>query len=99
MTDTGKETNAPDTLGRRLRGARAARGLTQMALAVVADTTLGTISELERDAYHGTPGLGLMRRLAAALGVTLEDLLGPNGAAWDASVAARTARAMGGGES
>lgn len=72
------------TMGERLRAARHAKGLTQMQLAVAAETSVGIVSELERDTYL-SPGLDLLRRLTRALDVPLESVLGPNGAAFEAS--------------
>lgn len=74
-------------MGSRLRAARQARGLTQQSLAEAAETSAAVISKLEHDAYPG-PGVDLLKRITGALGVPLEQALGPNGEAFEASRAA-----------
>jgi transcriptional regulator with XRE-family HTH domain len=64
------------TVGRRLRLARLDRRETQAELAARAGVNRLTVGFLER-ADHPAAGLVLYRRLADALGLSLEDLLGP----------------------
>ena len=71
-------------MGERLRDARSKKGLTQHQLASAASTSVGVVSELERDAY-AAPGIDLLRRITKALDITLEHALGPNGEAFEAS--------------
>ena len=61
------------TLGQRIRTTRAAAGLTQEELADAAGTTQDHVSDIERDVH--VPGLALLGRLAAALGVGIGDLV------------------------
>jgi len=61
-------------LGQRLVQLRADAGLTQRSLAIRADVTVVTISELERG-LNDNPELKTLTALAAALGVTVVDLL------------------------
>lgn len=63
-----------ETLGQRLRRLRLAAELTQTELAQRADTAQNHVSDVESD--KKTPGIDLCRRLAAACGVGLSDLLG-----------------------
>jgi transcriptional regulator with XRE-family HTH domain len=53
---------------RRLRGDRS-----QESLAFAADISVSTLSRLERDLH--TPELATLQRLAAALGVSLSELI------------------------
>ncbi len=62
-----------DTLGERLRIARAARGLTLQALEQLADVPKQTISDIERGRITD-PGVCKVARLARALGVALDEL-------------------------
>jgi transcriptional regulator with XRE-family HTH domain len=64
------------TVGRRLRLARLDRRETQAELAARAGVNRLTVGFLER-ADHPAAGLVLYRRLADALGLSLEELLGP----------------------
>jgi transcriptional regulator with XRE-family HTH domain len=67
-----------ETFGHRLKRLRDARGLSQRKLATAAGLTNGAISQAE----HGklwvdqAPSYDIVRRLAAALGVTSEELTG-----------------------
>jgi transcriptional regulator with XRE-family HTH domain len=65
------------TLGRLLRRYRRQRGLTQAALAKKARVRQALISDLETGKQRDTL-TQTMERLARALDVTLEDLLGKN---------------------
>jgi len=67
----------PDMVGKRLRQMRLARGLTQMELAEKADIPQSTLSEVESGSRQGL-GITLRaaRRLAFALGVSLDALAG-----------------------
>ncbi len=57
----------------RLRAVRRERGLTQVDLAKQAQVTVGYISRLEK--AGAAPGVDLVARIAAALGVAVTDLL------------------------
>jgi transcriptional regulator with XRE-family HTH domain len=59
-------------LGEAIRQLRAKRGLTQEDLAHEADITTGTLSLIERG--QANPTWGTVRRIAAALGVSMGDL-------------------------
>jgi transcriptional regulator with XRE-family HTH domain len=59
---------------RRLRDARAERGLSQMKLSAKSGVSMGYLGRLERAEVE--PGLGVIERLSAALGVPPADLLG-----------------------
>ena len=61
-------------IGPRLVQLRESAGLTQRALAVRADVTVNTVSELERG-VNDNPELKTLLALAAALGVPVADLL------------------------
>jgi len=61
-----------DTLGERLRAAREACGLSQVALASAAHISQGYLSQLERDERE--PTLSIAARLARALGISLDEL-------------------------
>ena len=57
----------------RLRQLRIDAGLTQRALAVRADVTVNTVSELERG-ENDNPTLQVLKALAGALGVPVGEL-------------------------
>lgn len=57
----------------KLKRLRKARGLTQQALAVKAGISLGYLSRLEVGTHD--PRLSMLRKLAKALSVPVEDLL------------------------
>ena len=57
-----------------LRRARERQKLTLRAVAEAVDSSIGYIHELETGAK--TPSLGMLQKLAAALGVTPNELLG-----------------------
>jgi transcriptional regulator with XRE-family HTH domain len=59
-------------LGSAVRQLREKKGLTQEALAHDAGVTTGTLSLIERG--HSNPSWGTVKRIAAALGVTIVDL-------------------------
>lgn len=61
--------------GARIRAAREHRGLTQGQLAYKASTTVTQISRLENGQRPGTEAV-IVGRIAAALGVTVDYLLG-----------------------
>lgn len=61
------------SLGQSVRQRRLAAGLTQSELAESADVADATLSRIERDRLE--PSIGLVRRIADALGVTTDDLL------------------------
>jgi XRE family transcriptional regulator, aerobic/anaerobic benzoate catabolism transcriptional regulator len=61
-------------LGKRIRRAREAKGMTQRALAERADITRKYVVDLEAGRYD--PTVGVLRRLAKALGVPVTELLG-----------------------
>ncbi len=60
------------TLGERIRGLRAERGLQQRQLAEKAELTPSMVSQIESGRL--TPSLNTLRRLADALGVTIPSL-------------------------
>jgi transcriptional regulator with XRE-family HTH domain len=60
-------------IGKNLKDARFRAGLTQAELAEKAGTTQTTVARIERDAVQ--PEVTTIRKLAAALGVTISDLL------------------------
>ncbi|MEQ1565836.1 MAG: XRE family transcriptional regulator [Myxococcota bacterium] len=62
-------------LARNLRALRDAQSLTQVRLAAKAGIPRATLAHLETGA--GNPTLGVVVRIAAALGVTIEELIGP----------------------
>lgn len=71
---TGGE-GAVTMFGQRLRALRRARGLALTELARRAGVSASYLSRVERGA-RGTPGFAVLRRLAAALHVSLDDLVG-----------------------
>lgn len=60
------------SLGQRIRRAREARRQTQVELALAAGISQGYLSQLEQDERE--PTLSIAVRLAAALGISLDDL-------------------------
>jgi transcriptional regulator with XRE-family HTH domain len=60
-------------IGKRLKDQRFRAGLTQEELALKAGTTQTTVARIERDAVQ--PEVTTVRKLAAALGITIADLL------------------------
>jgi transcriptional regulator with XRE-family HTH domain len=60
-------------IGKNLKDARFRAGLTQVELAEKAGVTQTTVARIERDAVE--PEVTTVRKLAAALGVTISDLL------------------------
>src|SRR5262249_9227828 len=60
-------------LANRVREARAARGMTRVALAEASDVSLRFLAQIETG--HGNPSLLVMRKLAAALSVSVESLV------------------------
>ncbi|WP_374107675.1 helix-turn-helix domain-containing protein [Leifsonia poae] len=77
MTETVEDDANIDalTLGRRIRSYRIARGLTLEALATAIDRAPSQVSTIENG--NREPRLALLRTIAAALGVTVDDLLDP----------------------
>jgi predicted transcriptional regulator/DNA-binding XRE family transcriptional regulator len=75
MTDTVEEDASVDalTLGRRIRAFRIRRGLTLEALASAIDRAPSQVSTIENG--NREPRLALLRSIASALGVTVDDLL------------------------
>ena len=63
----------PRQMGRHLKRLREAKGLSQAALADRARISVRYVVKLE--AGQSDPTLGMVRRLAKALGVTLVDLV------------------------
>lgn len=63
-----------NTFAGRLRALREAAGLSVAELATAAGLTRQAVSKLERG--HREPALETARRLAAALGVTIDELAG-----------------------
>lgn len=64
-------------VGARIRAIRRHRGLTQAALAARIGRSTNALSALERGLTR--PGLDLLHRLAAGLGVPVRDLFAPPG--------------------
>jgi transcriptional regulator with XRE-family HTH domain len=58
----------------RLKLLRVARGLTQSQLADMIGVTQGTVSQWEKGMTH--PRFGVIPRLATALGVSVDDIIG-----------------------
>lgn len=65
------------SLGERVHAARTKSSLTQQQLATAAGTSSGVISEIERGVYK-SPGIDLVRRIADALGVSIDSLVHPH---------------------
>lgn len=63
----------PRLIGAALRRARSLKGLTQAELGELAEVAPETLSRIERNKLSAS--LDLARRLAQALGVTIDDLL------------------------
>ena len=63
----------PRLIGAALRRARTVKGLTQAELGELAEVAPETLSRIERNKLSAS--LDLARRLAQALGVTIDDLL------------------------
>ena len=63
----------PRQMGQRIRRLREERGLSQAALAAKAKITREYVNKLEAGRYD--PTLGVVQRLAKALGVSLADLV------------------------
>jgi transcriptional regulator with XRE-family HTH domain len=63
----------PSRLATRLRALRKTRSMTQEALAKKAHVSLGYIARLETDRHD--PKLSSLRKIAAALGVPVTELL------------------------
>src|SRR6185312_14599702 len=63
------------SLGRRVREAREQRGMARKALSREADVSERYLAQLE--AGEGNASIVLLRRIAAALGIRLVDLLDP----------------------
>jgi putative hydrolase of the HAD superfamily len=62
-------------LGARLQAARQAAGLTQQALCQKANLSYSTLAKIERGAIK-TPSIFTIQRIAAVLGVSLDELVG-----------------------
>src|SRR5262245_34533977 len=63
------------TLGQRLFQQRKRRGLTQVELAALAGVSQGLIARIEREDVKD-PAASVVRRLATALGITSDFLIG-----------------------
>ena len=64
------------TLGENIRALRTQRGLTLRALAAKADMSPAYLSEIENDKHAAGPTAPVLERLADALGVSVDTLLG-----------------------
>jgi transcriptional regulator with XRE-family HTH domain len=64
------------SLGKRLKGMREAAGLTQQRLAVKAGVSVSSLFQLEQG-QKTDPRISTVAALAGALGVSVDDLLGP----------------------
>lgn len=73
----------------RLRSLRSSRGLSVVRLAQLAGISQGYISQIEAG-HRKTPGIGTVKALAAALRVSVDDLVGFDLAAVEAAAAAST---------
>ena len=80
------------TFGKQLRALRNERGLSLMRLAALAETSYNHIGKLER--AETEPGLGIVQKLATALGVRLSDLL-PEGQSQGDTIRALRGQARG----
>ena len=69
-----KQLNEKD-LGRRLQAARQAAGMTQQTLCQKANLSYSTLAKIERGAIK-TPSIFTIQSIAAALGATLDELVG-----------------------
>src|ERR1700678_160680 len=67
-------------LGKRLQTARQAAGLTQQQLCHQANLSFSTLTKIERGAIK-SPSIFTIQSIAAALGVGLDELIGPSGPA------------------
>jgi transcriptional regulator with XRE-family HTH domain len=67
-------------LGRRLQTARVSAGLTQQALCQQAGISYSTLTKIERGAIT-SPSIFTIQRIAAALGLGLDELMGQHGSA------------------
>ncbi len=68
---------APGGLPRKtLAEWRKEKGFTQMSLAVAINSTVGTIAAVEQERQE--PNLGTARKIAAALGVSLDQIAWPD---------------------
>ena len=72
----GQDTAAGGTVGGRIRRFREDRGLTLSQLAETAGVSKGYLSALENDPSSRRPSAETLYAVAAALGVTIADLLG-----------------------
>ena len=63
-----------DTIGKRIKRVRGAVGLSQQALAQAADVSMNGIARLEQDSIKD-PHLSQLRKIAAALGVSVAALV------------------------
>jgi transcriptional regulator with XRE-family HTH domain len=75
MADPVDPNGAPANLARNLRALRDAQGLSQSQLAERAGIPRATLATIETGA--GNPTLLVMIRVASALNVTIEELIGP----------------------
>jgi transcriptional regulator with XRE-family HTH domain len=73
-SSTGRRNGQTETLGQRLARIRKERGFTQVELAQKAGTIQAIISDYERSRIR--PHAAMVGRLAQALGVTADELLG-----------------------
>ncbi|MFT4622565.1 MAG: transcriptional regulator with XRE-family HTH domain [Myxococcota bacterium] len=67
--------SAAENLARNLRSLRESRGWTQSRLSVVAEVPRATLTNLESGGAN--PTLSVLVRVAGALGVSIEELIGP----------------------
>jgi XRE family transcriptional regulator, aerobic/anaerobic benzoate catabolism transcriptional regulator len=74
-TGVGSEDNFLEFLGKRVRGLRARRGMTRKMMAKEADVSERHLAQLE--AGQGNVSIVLLRRIAAALGVSLAEMFSP----------------------
>lgn len=74
-TSTPTEEGVALHLARNLRGLREARGLTQQQIATRAGVPRPTVAHLESGS--GNPTLAVLIRVASALNVSIEELIGP----------------------
>jgi len=72
MRQVKKSAILPATIGARIRAARQALGLSQVALAELLEVPQGQVSQWETGRE---PGAVYLRRLADALGTTIDELV------------------------
>lgn len=70
-------THLATVIGTKVRAHRNAKGLSQTKLAALADTTPHAVTSIE--GFHRVPTIAVLIRLAAALDVTVDELVYADG--------------------